>query len=74
MAAAPTPQYNFFDLYMLTSSRVMMIKRKISDHHGRIENIKLFDIDPQHIWKEEEEKRLADAQAKKEMAQKAAAA
>ena len=52
----------------------MMIKRKISDHHGRIENIKLFDIDPQHIWKEEEEKRLADAQAKKEMAQKAAAA
>ena len=61
LAAAPTPQYNFFDLYLLTSYKVMILKREIADHHGRIENIKLFDIDPQHIWKEEKEKELADA-------------
>ena len=52
----------------------MILKREIADHHGRIENIKLFDIDPQHIWKEEKEKELADALAKKEKQQSAAAA
>ena len=52
----------------------MMIKRKISDHHGRIENVKLFNIDPQHIWKEEKEREQAAAALKKELAQKAAAA
>jgi hypothetical protein len=31
---------------MLTSSRVMMIKDKIVDYHGRVENIRLFDKEP----------------------------
>ena len=52
----------------------MMIKRKIADHHGRIENIKLFDCDPAPFWKEEKEKKIEDEKARKEMEQKAAAA
>ena len=66
--------FNKFEEYVLSNTRVMMLKRKISDHHGRIENIRLFDIDPANIWKEEKERKKAELQAKKEMAQRAAAA
>ena len=38
--------YNFFDVYMLTSQRVMMLHKKIIEYHGRIDNVKVFDKDP----------------------------
>ena len=40
---------------MLTSSRMMMVKQKIIDHHGRVENIKLYDRDPTPFVKEAEQ-------------------
>ena len=46
MCNAPTPEFNWFEVYMLTSQRVMMIQKKIVDHHGRVENVKLFNNDP----------------------------
>ena len=33
----------------------MMIKQKIIDHHGRVENIRLYDKDPTFYIKEAEE-------------------
>ena len=53
---APTPEYNWFDVYMLTSQRVMMIQKKIIDHHGRVENVKLFNVDPTPFIKEAKQK------------------
>jgi len=41
-----TPQYNWFDVFMLTNQRVMMIHKKIIEHHGRVESVKLFNRDP----------------------------
>ena len=38
--------YNWYDVYMLTSQRVMMLHKKIIEYHGRIENVKVFDKDP----------------------------
>ena len=40
----------------------MMIKQKIIDHHGRVENIQLYDKDPTVFKKEAEA--LAKAQEK----------
>jgi hypothetical protein len=31
---------------MLANQRVMMLKQKIIEHHGRIEDIELFDNEP----------------------------
>jgi len=36
LCAAPTPQYNHFTVYMLSTARVMMIHRNIVEHHGRV--------------------------------------
>ena len=38
---------------MLTSHRVMMIKQKIIDYHGRVENIRLYDKEPPEAPKEQ---------------------
>ena len=46
---APVPAYNFFEVYMLTSQRVMMIHKKIVEYHGRIEQVKVFNKDPTHF-------------------------
>ena len=59
---------------MLTSQRVMMIQKKIVDHHGRIENVKVFNKDPTPFIKEakqREEDRIKaakDAEKAKQLA------
>ena len=63
---APTPQYNWFDVYMLTSQRVRMIKKQVVDHHGRIENIKIFNVDPTPFMKEAKQKQDDRIKAEKE--------
>ena len=69
MCNAPTPEYNWFDVFMLTSQRVMMIQKKIVDHHGRVENVKLFDKDPtqfiQAAKQREEDRIKAEKEAEK---------
>ena len=45
---------------MLSTARVMMIHRNIVEHHGRVQNVKLFDKDPTNFInaaKEREEQR-----------------
>ena len=46
LCAPPVRDYNWYDVYMLTSQRVMMLHKKIIEYHGRIENVKVFDKDP----------------------------
>ena len=46
----------------------MMIKQKIIDHHGRVENIQLYDKDPTIFRKEAEDQ--ARIKAEKEIADK----
>lgn len=43
---APTPMYNWFDVYLLGNQRVFMLKEKIIEHHGRVQDIQLFDNQP----------------------------
>jgi len=31
---------------MFANQRVMMLRQKVIEHHGRIEDIRLFDCDP----------------------------
>ena len=66
LVKAPAPEYNFFFETMLSSSRVMMIKQKIIDHHGRVENIQLYDKDPTIYKKEAEEKARLKAEKEAE--------
>ena len=49
---------------MLTSSRIRSVYLKIIDFHGRVENIKLYDVQPP-TEKEEEEKESKKKTAKK---------
>ena len=71
---APTPQYNWFEVFMLTSQRVMQVHKQIIDHHGRIENVKLFNVDPTNFIKEakqREQQRILDekeAEKKRQLA------
>ena len=51
---------------MLTSQRVMMIQKKIVDHHGRIENVKVFNKDPTPFIKEAKEREEARIKAEKD--------
>ena len=44
----------------------MMIHKKIIDHHGRIENVKLFDKDPTGFIREAKEREEARIKAEKE--------
>ena len=48
----------------------MMIRQKIIDHHGRVENIKLFDKDPTPLIKEAEEQARQRAAEKEKKASK----
>merc|ERR1711934_674164 len=48
----------------------MMIKQKIIEHHGRVENIQLFDKDPTLFKKEAEEKAKQKAIADEAKAKK----
>ena len=48
----------------------MMIRQKIIDHHGRVENIKLFDKDPTPLIKEAEEQARQKAAEKEKKASK----
>ena len=47
----------------------MMIQKKIVDHHGRVENVKLFDVDPTGYIKaakqREEDRIKAEKEAEK---------
>ena len=43
-----------------------MIHKKIIDHHGRIENVKLFDKDPTGFIREAKEREEASIKAEKE--------
>ena len=67
--------YNLFDVHMLTSQRVMMIQKKIVEHHGRIENVRLYDKDPTKILREakqkaeERQKALKEAEKAKQLAE-----
>ena len=49
----------------------MMIQKKIVDHHGRIENVKLFNMDPTHILREAKQKEEDRIKAEKEAEKKA---
>ena len=44
----------------------MMVHKKIVDHHGRIENVKLFDKDPTIFIRDAKEKEEAKVKATKE--------
>ena len=72
---SPTPEINRFDVFMLTSQKVFMVKKKIVDHHGRVENVKLFNTDPtparnEARRKEEERaKAIKDAEKAKALAE-----
>ncbi len=44
----------------------MMIHKQIIDHHGRVENVKLFDKDPTIFIKEAKEREEARIKAEKE--------
>ena len=59
---------------MLTSSRMMMVKQKIIERHGRVENIVLYDKDPTGYKKEAaelEKKKEKERQEKKKKAAEA---
>jgi len=43
---ADVAKVNPFDIYMLSNQRVRVIKEKIVDRHGRIENVRLFRNEP----------------------------
>ena len=62
-----------FDTHMLTNSKIMMVKRKIAEHHGRVEDIKIFNIDPGPFWKEEKDRKEAEAEEIRERKRKIAA-
>ena len=42
----PPSKYNFFEIFMRADETIMEIKKRIIDHHGRINNIRLYDNDP----------------------------
>ena len=63
---SPTPEINTFDVFMLTSQKVFMVKKKIVDHHGRVENVKLFNCDPTPFRVEAKRKEEERAKAIKE--------
>ena len=75
MVNSPTPEINRFDVFMLTSQKVFMVKKKIVDHHGRVENVRLFDCDPTPFRndakrrEEERNKAIKDAEKKKALAE-----
>ena len=52
-----------------------MVKKKIVDHHGRVENVKLFDVDPTPFRneakrkEEERAKAIKDAEKAKALAE-----
>ena len=48
-----------------------MIKKKIVDHHGRIENVKLFNVDPTPFLEEAKQKEEDRLRAEKEAEKKA---
>ena len=58
--------YNWYDVYMLTSQRVMMLHKKIVEYHGRIENVKVFNKDPTMFIEAAKEKEEARIKALKE--------
>ena len=72
---SPTPEINTFDVFMLTSQKVFMVKKKIVDHHGRVENVKLFNCDPTPFRveakrkEEERAKAIKDAEKAKALAE-----
>jgi len=39
----------FFNVFMLSSARIMMVKDEITEYHGRVENIRLYDKEPPKI-------------------------
>jgi hypothetical protein len=39
---APSP-FNWFEVVMLANQRVFMIKQKIIEHHGRVQDVRLYD-------------------------------
>ena len=63
---SPTPEINTFDVFMLTSQKVFMVKKKIVDHHGRVENVKLFNTDPTPFRNDAKRKEEERAKAIKE--------
>ena len=44
----------------------MMIQKKIVDHHGRVENVKLFNCDPTPFIKEAKQREEDRIKAEKE--------
>ena len=44
----------------------MMIQKKIVDHHGRVENVKLFNVDPTPFIKEAKQREEDRIKAEKE--------
>ena len=69
---APTQEFNIFTLTMLTSSRMMMVKQKIIERHGRVENIQLYDKDPTSFKKEAAELEKKKEKERQEKLKKAA--
>ena len=35
-----------FNVFMLSSQRIAMVRNKIIEHHGRIEDIEIYDSEP----------------------------
>ena len=42
----PTPMYNSFRVVMRADERILELKKRIIDYHGRVENIHIYNKDP----------------------------
>tara|TARA_B110000285_G_C14758941_1_gene438689 strand:+ start:81 stop:443 length:363 start_codon:yes stop_codon:yes gene_type:complete len=42
----PTEKYNMFRVVMKTDDRIMEVKSKVVDYHGRVENMNIYNKDP----------------------------
>ena len=42
----PTEKYNMFRVVMKTNDRIMEVKQKVTDYHGRVENMCIYNKDP----------------------------
>jgi hypothetical protein len=43
---APSNKFNTFRVIMRSSDRIMEVKKKIIDFHGRVENVHIYNKDP----------------------------
>ena len=43
---SPTPKFNEFKVVLRSSDRVLELKKVIADRHGRVDNVRFYNVDP----------------------------